>query len=134
MTFDNDALLAAVDLVGRTGAHEMQVGFLHDDVPSEQANWWAHAQYRGARVSVEHHTGPVQALEGLAERLLTGGKCNKCGKLTTIRSDGGIVYPDAQLADGSRVDLNEARQGFCQWRRIERRWVRGCATGSNHDG
>jgi hypothetical protein len=126
---DEDVMYAAVDLIGRTGAREMQVGYLHEDVPSSKADWWAHAQYRGARVSVEHHTGPVQALEALAERLIVGGKCAHCGKYTTLHSDGGIVYPDGLLADGTRVDVEEARRvGFCHWQRINRSWVRGCAT------
>lgn len=126
---DEDAMIAALDLIGRTGAREMQVGYLHDDVPAEEADWWAHAQYRGARIVAEHHTGPVEALESLAERLLTGGKCTQCGKFTTLRDDGGIVYPNAHLTDGTAVDIDEARRlGFCHWQRIGRRWTQGCAS------
>ena len=44
---ESDAVIACADLVGRTGAKEFQVGYLHDDVPVEQAGWYAHAQYQG---------------------------------------------------------------------------------------
>lgn len=126
---DEDAMFAALDLIGRTGAREMQVGYLHDDVPPEKADWWAHAQYRGARIVAEHHAGPVEALESLAERLLTGGKCTQCGKFTTLRDDGGIVFPGARLADGTVVNVDEARSvGFCHWHRVGRTWLKGCAT------
>ncbi len=33
MNLDEDALIAATDLVGRTGAKEFQIGYLNDDPP-----------------------------------------------------------------------------------------------------
>lgn len=48
---DDDALLATADLVGRSGATGLEVGYLHDDVPAELASWWATAHYQGARKS-----------------------------------------------------------------------------------
>ncbi|RCG17276.1 hypothetical protein DQ384_39815 [Sphaerisporangium album] len=44
MNLDEDAVMAALDLVGRAGAKSLQVGYLHENVPAEQAAWWAHAQ------------------------------------------------------------------------------------------
>lgn len=55
---DQDALDAAVDLIGRTGARGFEVGFLGDDAPAAKARWYAHAQYAGARVIAENHPGP----------------------------------------------------------------------------
>jgi hypothetical protein len=103
--FDEDAFHAAADLIGRTGAVSFQVGYLHDDVPAEQAGWYAHAQYRGARVTAEDHRNPVDAAEALARRLLTGGKCTKCGKLISLGDSG----PDS-----------------CRWTRMGKRWEAGC--------
>jgi hypothetical protein len=69
---DEDALLAAVELVGRTGAKGFQIGFVHDDVPVAEAGWYAYAQYKGARVTAEDKAGPIEAAEALARQLLTG--------------------------------------------------------------
>jgi len=102
---DQDAADAALDLIRRTGAEGMEVGFLRDDVPTDKADWYAHAQYRGARIISEHHRGPVEALEGLARRLLAGGVCTHCGKRIALRGK-------------SRMQ--------CRWTRHGRKWVRGC--------
>ena len=105
---DEDAMFAAVDLIGRAGATGAEFGYLHDDVPVEQADWYAYAQYRGARITVEHHRGPVEALEALARRLLTGGTCTHCGRPIALR--------------GSSCRT-------CRWSRQGAKWVRGCETG-----
>ena len=104
---DQDAMHAALDLIGRTGAANMEVGYLHEDVPAHLADWYAYAQFRGARVTAEHHSGPVEALEALARRLLAGGLCTHCGKTITLA---GRPNP----ASG------------CRWTRRGDRWVRGC--------
>lgn len=102
--FDQDALNAALDLVGRTGAKQIEIGWLHDDVPVEKMGWYAHAQYHGLRLTAES-VGPVEAVETLARRLLDGGTCAYCG-LTVSLGD----YP------GRR----------CRWTRQGAAWVRGC--------
>lgn len=106
MTFDEDAVLAACDLVGRSGATGFEIGYLHDDVPSEQAGWYATAQYRGARLIADDHRGPVEAAEALARRVLDGATCAHCDK--PIRLD-------------DRLAVNA-----CRWTRTGARWVRGC--------
>lgn len=125
---DEDAVIAAVDLVGRTGATELEFGHLHDDVPVAEADWYASAKYRGARVTVEHETHPVRALEGLARRLLDGGKCIHCGRLVTLFDEGVTLYPGASYTDGSGApsEAEVRRTGGCRWRRVGRRWERGC--------
>jgi hypothetical protein len=40
---DEDRILAAADLVGRTGATTFEFGYLNDDVPVAAADWWASA-------------------------------------------------------------------------------------------
>lgn len=125
--FDDDAAVAAVDLVGRTGATNLDFGYLHEDAPVAQAGWWAHAQYRGSRITVENQPGPVEALEALARRLLTGARCTHCQGLIAL-SDGGAVAHPGQMLDGTTWTEGELRTVHqCRWRRMGPRWERGCA-------
>lgn len=107
---DEDAFFAALDLVGRTGASQLEFGYLYDDVPVDQAAWWAHAQYQGVRVMVENQTSPVEAVEELARKLLNGGMCTACDRTITL----------ASLAVDTDV------KAFCRWTRSGKDWVRGC--------
>lgn len=104
--WDEDALNAGLDLVGRTGAKEIEIGFVHDDVPAEEAGWYANAQYHGARVTAQDHQSPVEAVEALARRLLDGGLCAYCGQTIALGD-----YPGRH----------------CRWTRHGDKWVRGCA-------
>jgi len=127
MKLDQDAIIAATDLVGRTGARELNVGYLHDDVPAEEADWWAAANYRDAKVLVEHHRGPVPALEALAEKLLTGAQCQRCGGLVALSDEGARAFPGAPRPDGTVWTEEEIRSaGQCRWRRVGARWEAGC--------
>lgn len=126
---NEDVVKAAVNLIGRTGAKELQFGFLDDDVPVRSARWWAHARYRGARIVVEEQPGPDAALEALAERVLTGGQCQHCGGLVALRPDGAFAFGKAHLADGRTWTAEQAaRTKQCLWRREGPRWLRGCET------
>lgn len=107
--FDTDALDAAINLIGRTGAQAFEIGYLHDDVPIEKAGWYAHAQYQGARVTAEQHPGPVEAAEALARRLLAGGQCAHCKGTITLAEHRGDEGPK-----------------LCRWTRRGARWDRGC--------
>lgn len=123
-----DRVVAALDLVRRTGASELQFGYLHEDVPVDEADWWAHAQYQGARIMVEEHIGPEEALEALAQRLLTGAKCAHCGGLVALSDKGAWAWPGL-MADGTSWSEDEIRRaGQCRWRRVGSEWVRGCET------
>jgi hypothetical protein len=94
-----DAVVACADLVARTGAREFELGYLDDDVPVEKARWYAHAKYRGARLTCEEQASPEAAADGLAHRLLDGGICTGCN---------GLVGTE------------------CRWHRDGTAWVRGC--------
>lgn len=98
-----DAVIACVDLVGRCGAREFEIGYLHDDVPLEDAAWYASAFYQGARITVDDQPHPAAAAQGLALRLLTGGTC-RCTRPVAV----------APAEDG------------CRWRRVGKRWEPGC--------
>lgn len=129
---DEDALVAAVDLVGRAGAQGFEVGFLHDDVPSAEAAWWAHAQYRGARLAVENQIGPVEAAEALAHRILDGGMCTHCGGLITLTGVGAMFYPNAVSPIPGMAPLTEEQarsRPQCRWIRQGPKWMRGCDQG-----
>lgn len=123
---DEDALMAAVDLVRRTGAAGIEIGYLHDDVPVEEAAWYAHAQYRGTRIICENQRSPVDAAEGLARQLLTGAKCMHCGRLVTLDLAGAYAH-DAVLLDGTSWSAaQQVAAGVCYWHRDGRVWRRGC--------
>lgn len=123
---DDDALRACVDLVGRAGAKGVEIGYLHDDVPPEEAGWYAHAQLRGARIIAENHPGPVEAADALCRRLLGGARC-RCGKLVALSDSGAMIYPDQVMSDGSSWTPEQAaKAGQCRWRRVGPRWEMGC--------
>lgn len=126
---DDDAVVACADLAGRSGATKFEVGYLHDNVPACEAGWYAHAMYKGARISIDDQRGPVEACDALARRLLEGARCAHCHALVTL-SDAGAVARDAAMADGTRWTAREqAKAGLCRWRRMGPRWARGCESG-----
>jgi hypothetical protein len=105
---EEERVLAATLLVGHTGAVAFEFGYANDSaVKVQDAEWYASAQYRGARVFVEGYPHPADAAEALARRLVEGGTCTHCGKTTTMS-------PQA----------NPRRR--CVYRRRGNRWVRGC--------
>lgn len=128
--FDEDVLLATIDLIGRSGAKNFEIGYLNDTgdpaFDTLGAQWWAKAQYHGARITTENHPGPIEACEALATNLLTGAKC-RCGKLVRLGAFGAIAYDNVQMADGSTWTLREAEAaGQCRWRRRGQHWRRDC--------
>ncbi len=102
---DEDILVACADLVDRAGGMHFELGHVHDDVPPEEAGWYAHATYQGARIIVDDQRSPAAAALGLAERILTGGQC-KCGRISTV----------TQTDSRTR----------CRWQRVGQRWESGC--------
>jgi hypothetical protein len=119
-------VVAAADLVGRSGARGFTIGYLHEDVPATDAAWYAFAQYRGARITAENHRGPAEAAEALAKRLLTGARC-ACGKLVALSNIGAVAFERATLVDGSQFTLDQAvKGGQCLWQRKGDQWVSAC--------
>lgn len=106
---DQDALHASLDLVRRAGAEKVEFGYLDENVSVAKARWYAYAQYRGVRVQVPeggapYFVGPVEAVEALARRLLSGARCRRCDK---------------------EIVLDDARLG-CRWTRNGNAWRPGC--------
>ncbi|MBL7494456.1 hypothetical protein I6A60_01845 [Frankia sp. AgB1.9] len=120
---DHEDVLACADLCGRAGARSFTMGYLRDD-PADPG-WWAHAQYRGARISVEGHATAEAAALALATRVLTGAKC-RCGRLVALAPDGAHVF-ESTLVTGERWGPKQAKKvGQCLWRRAGARWEPGC--------
>lgn len=129
---DSEEFKASLDLIGRVGALEFTVGYMHDDVPIEEAGWYAYVRYRGVRVTTENHTSPTEAVEALAARLLKGARCNHCGGIVTLRRDG-VWFPASDpddvvpYADGESWTARDAmRAKRCRWVRQGARWEPGC--------
>lgn len=124
---DRQRLHAGLDLIGRTGAADVVIGYLHDDVPPADADWYAHANYLGSRITHDHAASPVAAVEGLVSRLLDGGRCAHCGRLTTTNPFG-VPAGDRVLVDGtpwSGADQVRAG-GTCLWAREGDTWTAQC--------
>lgn len=100
---NEDVVVACADLVGRAGASGFEIAYLHDDVPVEEAGWYAVALFQGTRITVEDHRSPTAAALALAERMLAGAVC-RCRKPVTL-SDG---------VEG------------CRWQLVGKRWEPGC--------
>jgi hypothetical protein len=98
-----DIVVACADLAGRSGAVEFDLGYVHDDVPVEQAGWYATATFRGAKLLVQDQPSPEAAALALAHRLLRGATC-RCHQAVT---------------------LNDTTPG-CRWRLVGQRWEPGC--------
>lgn len=124
-------LNAAIDLFVRCGASEFNFGYLHEDVPPEDADWYAYVGFRGSRITVEHERGPVEALDALAARVLDGGMCTTCHRINTTSPDGVVVRDTVNVHDGSKMSQDQAaanvrRNGACHWVRDGERWYSGC--------
>lgn len=100
---NGDVVEACANLVGRAGASSFEIGYMHDNVPVEEAGWYAVAFYQGARIQTDEHRSPTLAAMALAERLLRGATC-RCGEPVTL----------ADEAPG------------CRWSLRGKRWEPGC--------
>jgi hypothetical protein len=100
---NDDIVQACFHLADRAGAKDVEIGYLHDDVPTEQAGWYAQAAYQGARIITGDHASPTNAALALAQRLLTGATC-RCRQPVTLTDD----------------------QPGCRWHLVGNRWEPGC--------
>lgn len=107
---DRPRLLAAVELVGRAAARQLELGWESDDGP-RPGEWYASAFYKGARVTVEKQEGPDAAVEALAFKLMDGGECVHCGRLLFVAGVGYRWGGDSEP---------------CTWYRRGEHWLRGC--------
>lgn len=109
---DMDILVAAYDLIGRAGASDFEVGY-DTDQPADR--WWfAQCTYgdTGAH-RAQWYTSAHDAAERLARRIVNGGRCTHCGKVSSLQGARGDQRPPGQ-------------PGVCFWTRTGKRWERGC--------
>jgi hypothetical protein len=100
----DDAFMACADLAVRAGASGFEFGYMNAEAESvEDAQWWASASYKGAKLFVGDRKSPAEAGMALAERILQGGTC-RCGE---------------------PVALSDSTQG-CRWRLMGKRWEPSC--------
>lgn len=104
-----DAVVAAVDLIGRAGGTSFEIGWTCPHTPDEPPNhncsdvtWWASAKWRGTRSMTQGRQTPPAAATELARKVLRGAAC-RCGQ--TVSLDGG---------------------SGCPWRLVGDQWVPGC--------
>ncbi len=117
---DTDALLAAVDLIGRSGGTSFEIGHhaqYDDDLNEiegtvENMKWWAKAMYKGAMLSVDDYPSPDTAAMALCGRVLEGALCRYCKKLISLGWD------------HTAPDLPEEPR--CRWTRMGNRYEPGC--------
>lgn len=89
---DSTFIVAAVDLLGRTGAKETQIRYSDDQEPTiwvTTARWEVHGS--GAAIHQVWRTGsgltPDDALYDLLEDVIDGGVCTHCRRLTQVERD-----------------------------------------------
>lgn len=130
LVLDEDALKAAGDIIGRSGATKFEIGYVNDEaVRVDEAGWFAWADYSGTRIIEQDHRDPVAAAEALARRILTGAICQHCQGLISMQDGGAIVYPGGIMRDGSIMTEERARSmRQCRWTRQGARWEPGCTT------
>lgn len=120
---DRMVLVAGYDLVGRTGSRDVTVGTTSHGATG---SWWAAAKYPGARIQVDNEATAGAAMDALAAKILTGGKC-RCGRLVAMQSGGAVFFPGAAYADGKPLTEQQVRAtGQCRWRRYATMWLSAC--------
>lgn len=77
-------LLAAIDMLGHTGAEFTQVRYCEEEDP---VVWMVVGKWSGERYEVGAAMNPVRAALRLLEKVVDGGTCQHCGRPTGITED-----------------------------------------------
>lgn len=118
---DDPQLLALYDLLGRTGAREVQLRYSDDEQP---VVWFAVATFRTPLIERwETAAGhdPVQALQRLAAEIIDGAECAHCGRPTIFNE---AVEPI--LGNGLAGAVVDATTCVYGWDPELRTFRRGC--------
>jgi hypothetical protein len=81
---DKEKLLAAIDMIRRTGAQQVQVRYSDDEEPIV---WFVVAGYDFGIFEVDASANPVRAALRLCERLVDGSQCTHCGRPAGFEPD-----------------------------------------------
>jgi hypothetical protein len=87
---DAPIVVAALNLIGQTGAKAVRVRYQDDEPPTV---WVALAEYGGERSLLGAGLSPLAAVLDLCETVIDGGECQYCKKPT------GLVGPDDLFPD-----------------------------------
>jgi hypothetical protein len=77
-------VVAAIDMVRRTGAETFQIRYQDDEVP---VVWLAVGGYSGGRWEAAAAMNPLRAVLRLCERLIDGAQCVHCKRPTGFEAD-----------------------------------------------
>jgi hypothetical protein len=80
---DDARFVAAVDLLGRTGAAEFQIRYCDEERPTL---WMAAARWRG-HWEAAAALGPLPAVLRLCEQVIDGGQCTHCRRPAGFTDD-----------------------------------------------
>jgi len=107
---DDPRYLAAVDLLGHTGAHEFQIRYCDEDTPLV---WMALGRWN-RHWAVGAALGPLAAIFDLCDNVIDGGHCTHCQRPTGFAPD---------------LDPMPLAPLVCwyQWDPSTRKFVRSCA-------
>lgn len=115
-TDENNQLIAAIDVIGRTGAADIEIGY---DDEQRAPNWWyatCKVRHPGSpsgwvTATIGGQLGPVVAAEKMARKLINGGTCTHCGRVMSLAG-----VPSERVMSSN----------LCRWSRVGKRWERGC--------
>jgi hypothetical protein len=107
---DKQKLVAAVDLIGRTGASEIQIRHSPEDEPP--ISWTAIARW-GSQWECAAAMNPLLAVFRLCDQVIDGGECTHCEKPSGFDSN---------------MDAMPMNQFVCwyQWDPSTKSFKRGC--------
>lgn len=124
-TREQGMIQATTEMVGRTGASDMQLRY-HDDV--QPVVWLAVAIYppgslvadgsRTTREVFECAAGqsPVEVMWRLVEQLAVGGRCSHCARATRVERDFTVQHDDEFCWYKHDPELNTLRRS-CEGQR-----------------
>lgn len=84
VTPNDPRFTAVVDMVGRTGAKEIQIRYSDEEKPTV---WFAVAVYSDDRFDCGAGADPYMAVCRLLDQLVDGGQCTHCGRPTGFSPD-----------------------------------------------
>jgi hypothetical protein len=94
---DEPRLLAAVDLIRRTGASSFQIRYSDDEQPIVWFVVSTHVVDGHEVHEVDASLDPVRAALRLCERLVDGGRCAHCGRPAGLEPDSIDTMPADDL-------------------------------------
>lgn len=109
-----NAIIAAGDLIRRSGGTQFEIGYRHEHKPVLEADWWAGAQMPDGPIVVEGAKGPAGAADTLISHILDKSRCEHCRRRIRVGPQAGVTE--------------------CRWYRDQDRWFWGCGPAATRAG